>query len=208
MARSSDSFFLLALLKDKTFQAREIRRVIAFASLYLLLTTALLGVFYHQMLGQLVSGSSPMLFVSEDMNMLNEQVPGLAAVLGRWVLYMLVINVVVTSLISVYIIRKLGHPLLAVKRALREIGAGKLNVRMRATDNEEFADIADALQSAVKQINRKIDEAKSEINLLHEMQKPAANMEQLEEAVSNCKIALDYFETQDPPASNDSQVAA
>ena len=40
MARSSDSFFLLALIKDKTFQAREIRRVIAFATLYLVITTA------------------------------------------------------------------------------------------------------------------------------------------------------------------------
>lgn len=209
MARSSDSFFLLALLKDKTFQAREIRRVIAFASLYLLLTTALLGVFYYQMLGQLVSGSSPMLFVSEDMNMLNEQVPGLAEVLGRWILYMMVINVVVTSLISVYIVRKLGHPLLAVKRALREIGAGKLNVRLRESDSDEFADIADALQSAVKQINRKIAEAKNEINLLHEMQKPAANMEVLEEAVTNCKIALDFFETQTPPsADGDGQAVA
>jgi methyl-accepting chemotaxis protein len=208
MARSSDSFFLLALLKDKTFQAREIRRVIAFASLYLLLTTALLGVFYYQMLGQLVSGSSPMLFVSEDMNMLNEQVPGLAEVLGRWVLYMLVINIVVTSVISVYIIRKLGHPLLAVKRALREIGAGKLNVRLRASDSEEFADIADALQSAVQQINRKIAEAKNQINTLHDMQQPAANTEELEEAVTNCKIALDYFETQVPPSSNDNGRAA
>lgn len=208
MARSSDSFFLLALLKDKTFQAREIRRVIAFAGLYLLLTTALLGVFYYQMLGQLVSGSSPMLFVSEDMNMLNEQVPGIAEVLGRWIIYMMAINVVVTSLISVYIVRKLGHPLLAVKRALREIGAGKLNVRLRATDSEEFADIAEALELAVAQINRKVDEAKTQINLLHDMGAPAANTEEMEARVSNCKIALDYFETQLPPGKEENAQAA
>ena len=85
MARSSDSFFLLALIKDKTFQAREIRRVIAFATLYLVLTTVLLGIFYNQMLGQLVSGASPMLFVSEDMRMINEQIPSLSSVLGTWI---------------------------------------------------------------------------------------------------------------------------
>ena len=50
MARSSDSFFLLALLKDKTFQAREIRRVIAFATLYLVITTVMLAAMYNQML--------------------------------------------------------------------------------------------------------------------------------------------------------------
>jgi len=207
MARSSDSFFLIALFKDKTFQAAEIRRVIAFASLYLLLTTALLGVFYYQLLGQLVSGSSPMLFVSEDMNMINEQIPGLGEVLARWVLYMMVINVVVTSCISVYIIRKLGHPLLAVKRALREIASGKLNVRLRATDNQEFADVAEALELAVAQVNRKVDEAKQQINQLHDMDQPAANMESVESAVANCKIALDFFETSAPAAGDDKRAA-
>ena len=110
MARSSDSFFLLAILKDKTFQAREIRRVIAFASLYLVITTVMLAVMYNQMLGQLVSGNSPMLFVSEDMSLLNEQIPSLGSVLGRWIVMMMVINVVVTTMISMFIIRKLGAP--------------------------------------------------------------------------------------------------
>ena len=89
MARSSDSFFLLALLKDKTFQAREIRRVIAFATLYLVITTVMLAAMYHHMLGQLVSGNSPMLFVSEDMSLLNEQIPSMASVLGQWIVMML-----------------------------------------------------------------------------------------------------------------------
>ena len=72
-----------------------------------------------------------------------------------------------------------------------------------------MAPLRPSLQSAVKQINRKIAEAKNEINLLHEMQKPAANMEVLEEAVTNCKIALDFFETQTPPsADGDGQAVA
>jgi len=149
MPRSSDFIFPIALLKDKTFQAREIRRVIAFATLYLVLTTIMLGVFYHHMLGQLVSGKAPMLFVSEDMAMLNEQIPSLASVLGRWIVMMMAMNIVVTTLISMYIVRKLGAPILAVKRALREIGDGKLNVRMRASDDEEFGEITAALAAAV-----------------------------------------------------------
>lgn len=201
MARSSDSFFLLAILKDKTFQAREIRRVIAFATLYLVITTVMLAAMYHHMLGQLVSGNSPMLFVSEDMNMLNEQIPSMASVLGQWIVMMLVVNVVVTTLISMYIIRKLGTPLLAVKRALREIGEGNLNVRLRADDDKEFADVSDALQSAVVSINNQIAEAKGQMQTVQKLQQQSANDAELSESLKNCSNALDFFKTADASAN-------
>jgi len=153
MARSSDSFFLLAILKDKTFQAREIRRVIAFAT-------------------------------------------RMASVLGRWIVMMMIVNVVVTTLISMYIIRKLGQPLLAVKRALLEIGQGNLDVRLRADDTKEFSDVCDALQSAVNSINQKIAEAKGEMAAIQDIQQqPAANADELSESLANCRQALDYFTT-------------
>ncbi len=195
MARSSDSFFLLAILKDKTFQAREIRRVIAFATLYLIITTVMLGLMYNQMLGQLVSGNSPMLFVSEDMNMLNEQIPSLGSVLGRWIVMMMVVNIVVTTLISMYIIRKLGTPLLAVKRALREIGQGNLNVRLRADDDKEFGDVSDALQEAVVSINQQISAAKGQMQTVQNLHQQAANSAKIEESLQSCSNALDFFTT-------------
>lgn len=200
MARSSDSFFLLALFKDKTFQAREIRRVIAFATLYLVLTTIMLGLFYNQMLGQLVAGKSPMLFVSEDMGMLNEQIPSLSSVLGRWIVMMMVMNIVVTSMISIYIVRKLGQPLLAVKRALREIGDGNLNVRMRASDDNEFAELTEALSVAVSSINKQLSSAKNEMQQIHDLkEQPDLNAEQIDASLTNCKMALDYFITDETP---------
>ncbi len=195
MARSSDSFFLLAILKDKTFQAREIRRVIAFATLYLVITTVMLALMYNQMLGQLVAGNSPMLFVSEDMNMLNEQIPSLGSVLGRWIVMMLVVNVVVTTLISMYIIRKLGAPILAVKRALREIGQGNLNVRLRAEDNKEFGDVSDALQEAVNSINSQIAEAKGQVATVQQLQQEAANADKISESLEDCSNVLNFFKT-------------
>ena len=75
MARSSDSGFLGSLLRDKTFQAREIRRVLKLSLIYLAITTVMVGVFYHQMLGQILAGVSPLLFVSEDMALANDAVP-------------------------------------------------------------------------------------------------------------------------------------
>jgi len=196
MARSSDSFFLIALFKDKTFQMREIRRVIAFATLYLVITTLMLAAMYHYMLGQLVSGNAPMLFVSEDMNMLNDQIPSMASVLGGWIVMMLIVNVIVTGLISMYIIRKLGQPLMAVKRALREMADGNLNVRLRADDDKEFAEVSHALQDAVVSINRQIAHAKGEVEWLQELQAhPDATAGEVEESVQSCRRALDFFET-------------
>ena len=139
-----------------------------------------------------------MLFVSEDMSLLNEQIPSMASVLGQWIVMMLVVNVVVTTMISMYIIRKLGQPLLAVKRALREIGEGNLDVRLRADDDKEFADVSAALQSAVVSINRQIADAKGQMQTLQELQQqPAASAEDFSESLNNCRDALDYFNTAD-----------
>lgn len=197
MARSSDSIFPLSILKDKTFQAGEIRRVLAFATLYLVITTVLMGVFYHQMLQSLVEGVAPLFFVSEDMELVNETVPSLTAVLGKWVVSMMLINLFITVVLGIYITRKLGQPLLAIKRTLREIGNGNLDVRLRASDNREFGEISSELTAAMRSIREQIAAAKQEIEHADEqISQPdsgEANEINVDQAVRNCKMALDYF---------------
>ena len=203
LARSSDSNFFLSLLRDKTFQAREIRRVIFLSAIYLLVTTVLVGLFYHAILGKLIAGASPLFFVSEDMELFNEALPGMATVLGRWVIAMLVVNVIITMAIGTYILRKLGHPILAIKRALREIGEGDLNVRLRATDDKEFGEIADGLNSAMERIRTHVAEAKTEIANLTELKdSPAANASDINEALENCHAALSYFNVEQRTADD------
>ena len=203
MARSSDSNFLLALFRDKTFQAREIRRVILLASIYLVITTVLVGIFYHLILGKLIEGAAPLFFVSEDMELFNESLPGLTAVVGRWIVAMLIINVLVTVGIGTYIVRKLGHPILAIKRALREIGEGDLNVRLRESDNNEFGEIADELNNASSRIKKHIAEAKQEMTLLQELKNaPAANSADFDRALENCHQALNYFKSENDSSDN------
>jgi len=198
MARSSDSIFPLSLLRDKTFQAREIRRVLALATVYLVLTTVLMGLFYHQMLSSLVSGSSPLFFASEDMQLINESVPSLSAVLGKWIISMMLINLFITVALGIYITRKLGHPLMAIKRTLREIGNGNLDVRLRASDNNEFGEISSELTVAMRSIREQISAAKQELEHVEEQQLDNADnaddADQATQAVRNCKMALDYFQ--------------
>ncbi|MBX2886420.1 MAG: methyl-accepting chemotaxis protein [Granulosicoccus sp.] len=198
MARSSDSNFLLAIVKDKTFQAREIRRVILLAMTYLVVTTVLLGVFYHAMLGRLVDGAAPLFFVSEDMERFNEMVPGLASVLGRWMIVMLIVNVVITVLVGTYITRKLGHPLMAIKRALNEVGGGNLDVRLRESDSREFSELTVALNSAMGTIREQVKTAQDEFEQLEQIQnQPSTSAEDVQTAISKCKNALSYFTVAD-----------
>lgn len=190
MARSSDSPFLIALFRDKTFQAREIRRVILLSFLYLAITTLLVGAFYHQMIGRLLDGMAPLLFVSEDMALANEAIPTLGAVLGKWLIAMLVVNALITVSLSVYITRRLGHPILAIKRTLREIGNGNLDVRLRSDDSREFGEISRELTAAMHAIRQQISAAKQGIASVGSVGSDANT----NQALNECRGALDYFQ--------------
>lgn len=201
MARSSDSNFLVAIIRDKTFQAREIRRVIKLSLVYLLVTTVLLGLFYNHMLGELTSGSSPLLFASEDMNLVNEAVPPLGTVLLGWLMAMMVVNVALTMILGVYITRKLGHPLMAIRRALREVATGNLDVRLREADNSEFGELSAELQNALAVVRNQVSEAKTSI--------AEGDNGDIETALKNAQNALNYFQVGGENASsNDSSNAA
>ncbi|MFK7857745.1 MAG: HAMP domain-containing protein [Granulosicoccus sp.] len=206
MARSSDSIFLISLFRDKTFQAREIRRVILLSLLYLGITTALVGVFYHQMLGSLLSGMAPLLFVSEDIAMVNEALPTMSTVLGKWMLIMLGVNVLITTVLAVYITRKLGRPILAIKRALRDVGNGELDVRLRASDKHEFGEIANELTVAMHSIREQIAAAKqsmAEVDSLNGQPNSSALNADVDTALSSCRSALDFFNTYSPKTDID-----
>jgi len=195
MARASDSFFLVSVFRDQTFQMRQIRRVILLAGIFVLLSTLVLGFFYHFLLGEMVAGTSPMLFASDELANINEQIPGLASVLGRWVVIMLVVNLLLTAAVAYYITRKLGSPLLAIRRVLGEISEGNLDVRLRQSDDQEFSDIADALNLAVASMQEKISEAQREVAIDTRDDQPVTDGEEIRQALSNCRIALQHFNT-------------
>ena len=205
MARSSDLPFPFSILQDRTFQAREIRRVIGLAMLYLAITTVLVGVFYARLLESLLEGVAPLLFVSEDARLAADAVPALGEVLGRWLLAMIAVNVVVTLGLGMFITRRLGAPILAIKRTLREIGAGNLDVRLRASDSADFGEIADELSVAMQAVRARVAAAKSgieQVSAAPATDDPAAR----ERALGECRTALDWFQV-DGDAATDTRTA-
>ena len=193
MARSSDLPFPLSILSDRSFQAAEIRRVVAVSMLYLGITTVLVGLFYSRMLDALLDGVAPLLFVSEDAQLAADAVPALGDVLGRWLLAMLAVNVVVTMALGMFITRRLGQPILAIKRTLREIGAGNLDVRLRASDSREFGEIAGELTAAMRTVREQVAAAKTGIEQVT-VATDDADEASRERALVECRTALDWFQ--------------
>lgn len=195
MARSSDARFPMSLVRDKNFQMRQIRRVLLLTLFFIVQSTVLLGIFYHSFLGNLVSGNAPLLFASEDMGLLSESIPDMGSVLGSWMLVMLLLNALVTGVIAVYILRRLGNPILAIRRALNEIGDGNLNVRLRSHDNREFSELCEALNRALEQVQGKISEARALTRVLDTLEnQPAPEDAQIRKAMSECRDVLSYFD--------------
>lgn len=189
----------MSLVRDKTFQVRQIRRVMWLTLFFIVQSTLLLGVFWHNMLGDLVSGNAPLLFASEDMRLLSEQIPDMGTVLAKWVVAMLGINAIITGAIGVYILRKLGNPMLAIRRALNEIGDGNLNVRLRTGDQGEFTELCDALNRALEQIEEKISVARAETLILEHLEsQPDPDPQSVRQALINCRDVLSYFDSLPP----------
>lgn len=205
MARSSDAAFPLSLIRDKAFQMRQIRRVLLLTLFFIVQSTLVLGIFYHTFLGNLVAGNAPLLFASEDMGAMADVVPPLGTVLSQWMVAMLLINAVITTGIAVYILRKLGNPLLAIKRALNEIGDGNLSVRLRVNDSREFGELCEALNRALDQVHGKISEARELTRVIESLEdQPTPDDKDVLKAMTECRDVLSYFD-QKPAENDDSQ---
>ncbi len=194
MARSSDAAFPMSLVRDKTFQFRQVRRVMWLTLFFIAQSTLVLGVFYYFLLGDIVDGTAPLLFTSEDMAMLNEQIPSVGAVMVKWLAIMLLINAVVTTAIAVYVVRKLGNPILAMHRALNEIGDGNLNVRLRSGDKTEFSELSEAMNRATAKIQSQVEAAKNETRVLESLEfQPEPDADDVRRALENCRNVLSFF---------------
>jgi len=194
MARSSDAVFPLSLIRDKTFQMRQLRRVLWLTLFFIVQSTLLLGVFHHQLLGRLAAGNAPLLFASEDIGTLSERVPSVAGAMGSWLVLMLVVNALVTGVIGVWIVRRLGNPLLAMRRALNDIGEGRLDTRLREGDEQEFAELADAFNRALETMQQRVRVAQEATAILASLEdQPSPDAKAMREALTRCRTSLDWF---------------
>ena len=195
MARSSDAAFPMSLVRDKTFQLRQIRRVLALTVFFIVQSTLVLGIFYHLFLGKLVEGNAPLMFASEDMGAISEAIPPMGTVLGQWLVVMLLINALVSTAIAVYILRRLGNPILAIKRALNEIGDGNLQVRLRVNDSREFGELCDALNRALEQVQSRISHASALTKVIDARDdQPLPDDVDAIKVLSECRDVLSYFD--------------
>ena len=195
MARSSDAPFPLSLVRDRSFQMRQVRRVALLALLFTVQSTLLLGAFHHELLGRLVAGNAPLLFASEDIGSLAARVPGTGEAMGRWLAIMLGLNALVTIGIGTWIVRRLGSPILAMRRVLDEIGDGNLEVRLREGDASEFEELAGALNRALASVQAHVADARAATSVLDPVaDQPLPDARELRAALERCRERLDWFD--------------
>lgn len=195
MARSSDAVFPLSLLRDKAFEMRQIRRVLFLSLFFVIQSTLVLGVFYHVFLGNLVAGNAPVFFVSEDISSVSDAIPAMGTVLKKWMLVMMLINAIVTTAIAVYVLRRMGSPLLAMRRVLNEMGEGNLNTRLRENDSQEFAEISEAFNHAIAQVNNRIRKAQDLTDIVDTLEEqPDSDESGVIHAIAECREVLSFFD--------------
>ena len=201
MARSSDAAFPLSLIRDKTFQLPQVRRLLLLTVFFIVQSTLLLGVFWHNVLGDIVAGNAPLLFASEDMRLLTERIPSTGAMMGKWLIAMLAVNALLSGALCVWILRRLGNPLLAIRRALDEIGDGNLQVRLRTGDAREFNELTVALNRALEEVQARIEQARKLTQVIEGLERqPAPDERTARRALAECHEVLSYFDTR--PAAN------
>jgi len=209
MARSSDAAFPMSLVRDKTFQLRQVRRVLVLTAFFIVQSTLLLGVFWHNLLGEVVAGNAPLMFASEDMRQLAERVPSTTQVMGEWLVAMLAVNAVLTGALCVWILRKLGNPLLAIRRALNEIGDGNLEVRLRTGDAREFNELTVALNRALEEVQGRIREARELTEVLDTLDdQPSPDPDTVRTALADCRDVLSWFDRQGAAAGGEAANSA
>ena len=195
MARSSDAVFPLSLVRDRTFQLRQVRRVLLLTVFFIVQSTLLLGVFWHNLLGDIVAGNAPLLFASEDLRLLSERIPSTGAMMGKWLVAMLAVNALVTGALCVWILRRLGNPILAIRRALNEIGDGNLEVRLRTGDAREFNELTVALNRALEEVQGRIRDAQRLTRVLDGLEdQPPPDAATVREALVGCRDVLSWFD--------------
>ena len=196
MARSTDARFPVSLWRDKAFQLKQVRRVLWLALFFVVQTTLLLGVFYHQWLGRLMAGNSPLLFASEELGLLADRVPSVSTAMGQWLLIMLAINAVVMLGLGIYILRRMANPQLALTRALNDIGDGHLEVRLRTGDQDEFHEVCEALNRALEKVQQHIDDARRQAAIIDTLdQQPYPDEQAMRDALRQCHASLAFFES-------------
>ena len=184
---------------------RQIRRVALLALFFTVQSTLLLGAFHHELLGRLVAGNAPLLFASEDIGSLAARVPAVGDVMGRWLVVMLGLNALVTVAIGTWIVRRLGNPILAIRRVLNEIGDGRLDVRLRDGDAREFDELAHALNRALESVQAHVAEARAATAVLDAVDdQPVPDAAELRAALERCRERLGWFDGPPPEgAAND-----
>ncbi len=189
--RNSLSWWQIIFL-EKSFHFRQIRRLLTITILIVIVSTTLLGVFYHSIIDHFISGDLPVYFMPEEMAAISAGLPGLQETMLKWGTIIMLTNISLTLILGIYITHKLGSPLCRFKLAAKDIADGQLYTHVEIPRSDEFKDLADELNNAIARVQLMIMAINENLRIL---ENESSSLDDKNNAVKGCREALAYFET-------------
>lgn len=190
-------FWSKADAAEKSFHARQLRRLFFLTVLVLLVYTIIFGVFYSYIVDKLLSSQIANDLLPEELMELSSIIPGVRETLIWSIIVIMLLNIVMTLIVGVIITHKLASPLYHFKMAAKKMGEGRLDVSIHLNRGDEFKDLAKDLNSAIARIQLMIMAVKENVLVLESELDLKHLDKRLKDAIDGCHEALTYFETVD-----------
>lgn len=192
---------LSAVLRvEPDFKRRQMARVLAFASIYVALSTLVLGFFYLHILHPEVVTSRPFYLDISDTGSMWQRFPGLRTTVLTWATCMIGMSFIFASAVGLHFSHKLAGPIYRFKAELLRLVNGAEFRPIVLRDGDDFQDMADVLNSALAKLEARARSA--DLQLLAE-----AELDRYREAHAAMERQLEPFDVGDL-ASLDSDEAA
>jgi len=152
---------------ESKFKQRQIARVVAFALAYVAISTLCMAGVYAAIFAPLARAEMPLLLKLEILRDTGG-IPGMAETIVLWVTIMTSLSVLFAVAVGLYFSHKLAGPLYRFKLELRRLASGEQvrPVHLRKGD-DDFEDVADALNQVLAQVQVDGGSASHEIESAH-----------------------------------------
>ncbi len=147
---------------EPDFKRRQMARVLAFAGMYVALSTLVLGFFYVHILHPDVVTSRPFYLDISDTGSLWRRFPGLRTTVLIWATCMTGLSSIFAAAVGLHFSHKLAGPLYRFKSELLRIVDGDAFRPIVLRNGDDFQDIADALNKALVKLESRARDAETQ----------------------------------------------
>ena len=143
------------VLVEPDFKRKQLSRVMAFAGMYVLLSSFVLGFFYMHVIHPEVVDSRPYYMDVTDSGAIWREFPGLRETVTAWLICMTGLASVFSMAVGLHFSHKLAGPIYRFKIELNRIVQGERVRPIVLRTGDDFQDVAKVLNEALAELERR-----------------------------------------------------